>query len=356
MHVHLEPRAAAPPWRQRLWLSIVLALVAPLAGSGCTASTSSPTTSAESADRHAERQRATSLAAAAEPRVQPDAGSTAQRRQEGHVASVQAEAEPETQPSPSAKADAEGVQPDAATTELARQSQNPVADLISLPLQNNTSFGVGPGNDVANVLNFQPVLPIRLNDDWNVINRVILPTIYAPEFVPGTGDEFGLGDVQYTAFLSPRDTGEFVWGVGPVFRFPTATDTRLGAGKWSVGPSIVGVYMKDRWVTGALAQHLFSYAGDSDRREVSELLLQPFVNYNLDDGWYLVSAPIVTANWMAPSGQRWTVPIGGGFGRVFRIGKQPVNASLQGYYNLEAPDAAGDWTLRFQLTFLFPKR
>ena len=113
--------------------------------------------------------------------------------------------------------------------------------------------------------------------------------------------------------------------------------------------------MPGRWVIGGLARHLWSFAGDDDRQEVNQTLIQPFVNYNLDDGWYLVSAPIITANWSASSGNRWLVPIGGGGGRVFTIGKQPINAGLQGYYNVERPDFGAEWSLRFQVTFLFPK-
>jgi hypothetical protein len=247
--------------------------------------------------------------------------------------------------------------------DLAKASQNPVADLISLPLQNNTLFGVGPTDDTANVLNIQPVIPLNFGD-WNVINRTIVPVIYMPDITAGLeslpsgvegGSAFGLGDINHTSFLSPASPGRVIWGLGPSITLPSATDDMLGSEKWSAGPSAVALTMPGRWVIGGLARHLWSFAGDDDRQEVNQTLIQPFVNYNLDDGWYLVSAPIITANWSASSGNRWLVPIGGGGGRVFTIGKQPINAGLQGYYNVERPEFGAEWSLRFQVTFLFPK-
>jgi len=240
--------------------------------------------------------------------------------------------------------------------DLARATQNPVADLISVPFQNNVFFDAGSENRTMWVMNFQPVVPLDLNDDWLVINRFILPVIYAPPFAPGQGDDFGLGDLQYTAFLSPKTDSKFTWGVGPVFQFPTATDTRLGSGQWSMGPSVVGLVIDGPWVAGAVAQQVWSVGGDSDRENVSAMLVQPFVNYNLDDGWYLTSSPIITANWKADSSDQWTVPLGGGIGKVIRVGKLPINLQMQGFYHVEAPDAVGTWSMRFQAAFLFPRK
>jgi hypothetical protein len=238
---------------------------------------------------------------------------------------------------------------------LAKAAQNPVADLISLPLQNNTNFGVGPGDDVQNVLNIQPVMPVELSENWNLITRTIAPVIYQPELVPGYGSEFGLGDINTTLFLSPAKPGKIIWGVGPVFSFPTASDRVLGTDKWSAGPSAVVLTIRGPWVVGALANNLWSYAGDDDRKDVNQFLLQYFINYNLPKGWYISSAPIITANWKADSGNKWIVPFGGGIGKIFRIGKQPVNAQVQAFYNAVKPDNGPDWTLRLQLQFLFPK-
>jgi hypothetical protein len=238
---------------------------------------------------------------------------------------------------------------------LAKASQNPIADLISLPFQNNMNFNVGPNNHVQNVLNIQPVIPINLNEDWNLITRTILPVMYQPELAPGVGNEFGIGDLQVTGWFSPAKSEGLVWGVGPVFRFPTATDDSLGSDQWSMGPTAVALVMTGPWVAGGLIQNVWSVGGDSDRPDVNELLIQPFVNYNLADGWYLVTAPLITANWEASGGDRWTVPIGGGVGRVFKIGKQPINCQVQAFYNLDKPKNAADWTLRLQVQLLFPK-
>ena len=232
-----------------------------------------------------------------------------------------------------------------------------MADLISIPLQNNFNFGVGPNNVTQYVGNLQPVIPIKLTEEWNLITRTILPIINQPSPAPGVSSNFGLGDLNPTLFLSPGKPGALIWGVGPTFTFPTATDTALGSGKWSMGPAAVVLTMQGPWVLGALANQQWSVAGDSARRSVSQLLIQPFVNYNLPDGWYLTSSPVITANWMADSGDQWTVPLGGGFGKLWRVGKVglPVNTQLAAYYNLEKPQGAADWQLRFQVQLLLPK-
>ncbi|MHC5002411.1 MAG: hypothetical protein ACYTJ0_04745, partial [Planctomycetota bacterium] len=210
-------------------------------------------------------------------------------------------------------ADATGADGDevGADEALARAAQNPIADLISLPFQNNTNIDFGRLNYEQNVLNIQPVIPFHLNDDWNLITRTIAPVVYQPAIVPGDDHDFGLGDVQFTGFLVPtRRFAGWMIGAGPVVRLPTATDARLGARKWAIGPSAVALRFDGPWVVGALAQQVWSVAGSGDSN-VSELLVQPFVNYNIPDGdgWYLTTSPIITANWMADdSDDRWTVP------------------------------------------------
>jgi hypothetical protein len=242
-------------------------------------------------------------------------------------------------------------------TELAKKTQNPVADLISIPLQNNFNFGVGPNNVTQYVGNLQPVIPIKITEEWNLITRTILPIINQPSPAPGVSSNFGLGDLNPTFFLSPGKPGALIWGVGPTFTLPTATDTALGSGKWSMGPAAVVLTMQGPWVLGVLANQQWSVAGDDGRRSVSQLLIQPFVNYNHPDGWYLTSSPVITANWMADSGDQWTVPLGGGFGKLWRVGKVglPVNTQLAAYYNLEKPQGAADWHLRFHVQLLLPK-
>jgi hypothetical protein len=242
------------------------------------------------------------------------------------------------------------------TEELAKASQNPVADMISLPFQFNTNFGYGPYDKTQEIINIQPVIPINLSPDWNLITRVIAPVISQPQLFPDDERTFGLGDLNPTFFLSPANAGKFVWGVGPTFLLPTATDEDLGTGKWGAGVAGVGLVMHGPWVYGALINNIWSFAGDSSRADVNQMTLQPFVNYNFKEGWYLSTAPIITANWEAEDDERWTLPVGGAFGRVFKLGKQPVNAQLGAYYNAIAPDDTGpQWQIRAQIQLLFPK-
>jgi len=255
------------------------------------------------------------------------------------------------------------------TEELAKAAQNPVADMISLPFQNNTNFDYGPDDDIQNILNIQPVWPFRIAPDWNLISRTILPVIYQPDLAvpvkvaPGVVEDvtidgaFGLGDLNETLYFSPAKPGKVIWGVGPTFTLPTATDDVLGSGKWSAGPAFVVLTMPGHWVLGALITNQWSFAGDSDRADVNAMLLQYFINYNFNKGWFFSSSPINTANWEASSDDRWTIPIGGGVGRIFHAGNQAMMALVGAYYNVVKPDnvPAADWQLRIQVQLLFPK-
>jgi hypothetical protein len=246
---------------------------------------------------------------------------------------------------------------EASESDLAKQAQNPVANLISLPLQNNTNFGIGPDDDeTQNILNIQPVLPFSINDNLNLITRTILPVISQPDFLTGgEGRINGLGDTFFSAFFSPKGSPKLTWGAGPVFLFPTATNDALGSDKWGAGPTFVALAMPGNWVIGSLFSNVWSFAG-SGSQDVNLFTWQYFVNYNLPKGWYLTSAPIITANWEADSGNKWTVPFGGGFGKVFKLGKQPINSQISAYYNAEKPESGANWQLRFQVQFLFPKK
>jgi hypothetical protein len=255
----------------------------------------------------------------------------------------------------------------ASEEDLAKQTQNPVADLISVPFQNNWNFNAGfHHNKTIYILNIQPVIPIRITDEWNVITRIITPVINQPSLAPGISSATGLGDINPTVFLSPAKPGEVIWGVGPTFTFPTASDRLLGSGKWSMGPSGVALTIQGPWVFGALMNNQWSFAGWGDK-PVNAMLLQWFVNYNLPDGWYLTTSPIVTADWKADrAGDVWTVPLGGGVGKLFRLGqilpleghpiaKLPINTQLAAYGNVAKPEFGPEWQLRFQVQFLFPK-
>jgi hypothetical protein len=243
------------------------------------------------------------------------------------------------------------------TEDLQKATQNPVANLISVPLQNNTDEGIGPFARDRNTLNIQPVYPKQISEKWNLITRVILPVVFQPEInLPHTGT-FGLGDTQPTFFFTPAKPSKLIWGVGPAFLLPTATDDELGSGKWSAGPSVLVLMQPGKFTIGALVSNLWSFAGASSRADVNTMNLQYFVNYNLQKGWFLTSSPIITANWNAGPGNIWLVPSGAGFGRIFKIGAQSFNASASLYYNSIRPDTlpSPKWQVRVQLAFLFPK-
>jgi hypothetical protein len=240
-------------------------------------------------------------------------------------------------------------------SDIAKQAQNPVASLISVPFQNNINFGVGPESQAQNVLEIEPVIPFRLNDDWNLITRTIIPVVEQPTLAPGVGNVTGLGDVQPALYLSPAKPGAVIWGIGPAFSFASATDRSLGSGKDSAGLSAAALTIQGPWLVGALVTDVVSVAGEKDRESVSQFLIEPFINYNFSHGWYLTSSPIVTANWKGTSGNKWTVPVGGGGGKIFHVGHQAFNAIVEAFDDVEHPHQAGNWTLRLQLSLLFPK-
>jgi len=240
--------------------------------------------------------------------------------------------------------------------ELAKLAQNPIANLINVPFQNNTNFNYGPESGTQNILNVQPVIPISLGKDWNLITRTIFPLIWQPELSPEQNSTFGLGDTQLSAFLSPRDAKGWIWGVGAVTQLPTHTDSALGNDNWGLGPTAVALRLEkgSPWVYGVLINNIWSL-GSGDDPSYKNGLIQPFLNYNFKGGTYLTSAPIVTVNWDADNDDRWTVPLGGGIGRIFHLGRLPVNAQLSGYYNVLAPKFGADWQLRAQAQLMFPK-
>lgn len=237
---------------------------------------------------------------------------------------------------------------------LRAAAQNPVANMISVPFQNNTNFDYGPYGGTQNVLNFQPVVPFELNDDWNLITRWVTPILWQPQLSPDGSAEFGLGNITPSFFLSPNSKStKFIWGVGPILWLPTATDPTLGNNKWGGGPTAVALTMQGPWVAGVLANNVWAGTGAG---KVNQMTVQPFVNYNMADGWYLTSSPIMTANWLADDDNKWTVPIGGGFGRLFKVDKLPVNASFQAFYNVVRPEEVGEFQIRFQIQAMFPSK
>ena len=204
---------------------------------------------------------------------------------------------------------------------------NPVSHLIKVPFQNNFDFGIGPDRVTRYTLNFEPIVPFTLNEDWNLIVRTIVPFVSQPSAGAGKPSMTGLGDINPALFLSPSTSRRHFWGIGPTFTFPTGTSPQLTSGQWSMGPSAVYMATPGRWMIGGVVSHQWSVDGWSDRT-VNSSCIQPMVICHLPKGWYLVSVPVITADWEADSGDRWTVPLGGGVGNIVKLGKMPLNLTL----------------------------
>ena len=233
---------------------------------------------------------------------------------------------------------------------LAEEAANPIANLVSLPIQNNTDFGLGPYDRSVNVLNVQPVVPLA---GGKIVTRTIFPFVWLPDLNSESGSfSSGLSDITFTSFYVPS-AGSTMWGLGPVVVFPSGGSER-GSEKWSAGVSGVVLTQPGDWTLGLLAKNFWSFAGDSEADEVNKGLLQYFIVYQLGNGWYANSAPIITVDWTAPKGQQWSVPVGAGGGKLLFLGELPVNIQSQAYYFVEKPDYGPDWQLRVQVQFLFP--
>ncbi len=234
--------------------------------------------------------------------------------------------------------------------DLAQAAANPIADLASLPLQLNNDFGLGEFDRSSSVLNVQPVVPFA---GGKVITRTIIPFVWMPDISAGSGTySSGLSDISFTSFYVPS-SGSTMWGIGPVLEFPTGGSQR-GSEKWSAGVSGVALTQPGGWTLGLLANNVWSYAGADDRAGVNKGLVQYFIVYQLGQGWYVNSAPIITVNWKADEGQRWKVPFGGGGGKLFFLGKLPINVQTQAYWYAVKPDVGPNWQWRVQVQTLFP--
>ena len=241
--------------------------------------------------------------------------------------------------------------------DLQKATQNPVANLISIPFQNNTDFNIGPFGREKNTLNIQPVVPLSLNENVNLIVRWITPLLFQPDITQPRLGTVGLGDMNPSFFVVPVKAAALIWGIGPTFLLPTATDDTLGTGKFSIGPTAVALAQPGHWTIGLLASNAWSVAGPSSRPDVNLFTLQYFLNYNLAKGWSIGTSPILTANWNASSGNVWTIPAGLVIAKVFKIGAQSMNASAGYFYNAVRPDnpPSPKSQLRIQLSLLFPK-
>lgn len=234
----------------------------------------------------------------------------------------------------------------------AHTALNPIANIVSVPFQNNTNFGVGADDKAQNVLILQPVIPFRISENWNLVSRWITPFVVQPRLATGIDSAAGLGNLQPQFYFTPAYAGKFIWGAGPQFFLPTAGGKTLGVNKWGGGPALAALTTQGPWIAGALVNNV--WAGTGPRR-VNQLTFNPFVYYNFPSGWYLLSSPVMTSQWAARPGNRRTVPLGGGFGRLFRIDRLPANARVQMFRNVERPDFTARWTAQVQIQFLFPK-
>jgi hypothetical protein len=246
---------------------------------------------------------------------------------------------------------------DAASKEaLAKLAKNPYADVVSVPFLYDLNFGGGLGSKTQQVLNLQPVIPFGLNSDWMLVTRTYASLIAQPA-LDGSSGAHGLGDIQFSAFVSPARVGRLDWGVGPVFQIPSASDTALGQGKWGAGPTVGAIWTGDAWTVGAVVNNIWSFAGDRDRPDVNQMQLQPMITYFFPDNphRFLSFSPTITANWKASASERWTVPLSLGIGQVVKFGSQPVNLQATAFYNAIKPADAATWTVELQIQFLFSK-
>ncbi len=238
--------------------------------------------------------------------------------------------------------------------ELARKLQNPVASLISIPWQANWDFGIGVNDAMRFTLNVQPVIPLSLSNDLNLIVRTIIPVIDAESPAPGIPDASGLGDVTQSFFFSPKapTSGGWIWGAGPALLWPTATNDLLGGEQWGAGPTALALRQSGGWTYGVLANHLWSYAGEGGRADVNATFLQPFVSYITKTKTTFTLNTESSYDW---TGTQWTVPVNVSVSQLFKMCGMPMQFSLGGRYYADGPKGGPEWGLRAVLTFLFPK-
>ena len=226
--------------------------------------------------------------------------------------------------------------------------------MISAPIQLDFDPKIGDEGERLGIT-VKPVIPFELNEDWNLITRTIAPVVWQKDVAPDSGTQFGLGDLFPSLWLSPKKPtkGGVIWGVGGAFLIPTATDPLLGAGKWGAGPTIVLLKQSRPWTFGLLANHVWSFAGKSDRDSLSNTFLQPFISYNTPTGWTFTLNTESTYDW---KNDAWNVPILVKVSKVVQISNAPVQLSGGVRYWAESPEGgARGWGLLFSVTLMYPR-
>ena len=237
-------------------------------------------------------------------------------------------------------------------------ARNPFADVVKLPFTSDIYFDAGPNHRTAADLELQPLIPIQISQGWLLIPRILIPAVtYAPDLTSESGGHLGLSDIVPSFFFTPAHSRRLIWGVGPTLLIPTATDSELGAGRWGLGPSLAILSQPEWGSGGVLVQQVWSLPASTKRGPVSQMQLQPMFSYNLARDWYLTTSPTISADWTQVTSERWLVPIGGGLGRTFKAGGQPVDANLTIYSNVVRPasQSSPKWQLSLQITLLFPR-
>lgn len=238
-------------------------------------------------------------------------------------------------------------------TALAKKTQNTIADLLRIPIHLEFNSGGGLGDQSSVLIKIEPIIPIHVIHEWNIVSRTVAKLISTPQ--SDGANSTGIEDIELDLFATPSDDNAFVWGVGPIFTFPTATLESESTGTWGFGPAAAVSYKHGPWVIGALVTQAWPIAHYSDSTKASKFLVEPMVHFNFGNGWALVTGPEITANW-DKSDDDWLVPIGGGLSWTTKIGDQRVGLGVDYYRNVKRPASAGDNQVRLVVNFLFPEK
>ncbi len=241
-------------------------------------------------------------------------------------------------------------------SDWAKRGQNPMAEIMQYPVENRFNTGYGHKDGTEYVLTFKPSMISDLSPEWMVVNRLDIPFIYRPAAESGQPDDHGLGDVTYESFYGPRGLRTFYWGIGPCLQLPSATDTGLSSQKWSAGIGATGTFAKGPLVGGILANHLWSFTGEKNEPDVNRSLIEYFAYFNFGNGWSIGTSAENSANWEAENNDIWSVPVGGGIGKVVSAKRWPLNLKLEAYRYIEAPSSGPEWSVIFEMQFLFSEQ